>query len=90
MQTSVGIRELKSRLSHFLRRVQAGEIVVITDHGRPVGRIVPYQQTVGERLEQLQAGGLIAWSGEQLATQAPIATARGGHTVADLLLEDRE
>lgn len=38
---SVGIRELKNNLSRYLRRVQAGERVLITDRGRTVAEIRP-------------------------------------------------
>ena len=37
----VGIRDLTARLSEYLRQVKAGETVIITEHGRPIGRIVP-------------------------------------------------
>ncbi len=37
--TSVGIREAKMHFSRLLRQVQEGEEIVITDHGRPVGKI---------------------------------------------------
>src|SRR5204863_5162221 len=36
----MGIRELRDGLSRALRHVQAGEMVEITDHGRPIARIV--------------------------------------------------
>ncbi len=36
----VGIRELKARLSEYLGRVSAGEVITVTDRGRPVARIV--------------------------------------------------
>jgi hypothetical protein len=36
---AVGIRELKSRLSEYLRRVQDGETILITDRGRVVAEI---------------------------------------------------
>lgn len=36
---SVGIRELKNNLSRYLRRVQAGERVLITDRGRTVAEL---------------------------------------------------
>lgn len=90
MQTTTGIRDLKARLSHYLRRVQDGETVIITDRGQPIGQIVPYEQTTEERLEHLRASGLIAWSGGRLGAQAPVAKSRGDQTVAELLLEDRE
>jgi prevent-host-death family protein len=39
IKTSVA--ELKARLSHFLRRVQEGEIVEVASHRHVVARIVP-------------------------------------------------
>ncbi len=37
----VKIADLKSRLSHYLREVRAGEIVTILDRSTPIARIVP-------------------------------------------------
>jgi prevent-host-death family protein len=43
MQTaaSVGAYDAKSRLSELLDRVENGEQIVITRHGKPVARLVP-------------------------------------------------
>jgi prevent-host-death family protein len=38
---TVGIRELKNHLSAYVRRVEAGEIVIVTDRGRVVAELVP-------------------------------------------------
>ena len=40
----VGIRELRQSASAVLRRVAAGETIVVTDRGRPVARILPIAQ----------------------------------------------
>ncbi len=40
MQT-IGIRELKSRLSEVVRAVKAGEHVLVTDRGTVVAELVP-------------------------------------------------
>ena len=37
----VGVRELKARLSEYLRRAQAGARLVVTDRGRPIATIGP-------------------------------------------------
>lgn len=89
-QTEAGIRELKSRLSSILRQVKAGETVVITERGKPIGRIVPIAQSADEQLKHLAEAGLIAWDGAKLQPMAPIARVQGEQTVASLLLEDRE
>ena len=38
MQT-VGIRELKSKLSEYIRRVRRGEVVLVTDRGEVVAEL---------------------------------------------------
>ena len=38
---TVGVRELKNRLSEHLRRVRAGESVLVTDRGEVVAELVP-------------------------------------------------
>ncbi len=38
---TVGIRELKNRLSAYVRKVEAGEVVIVTDRGRVVAELVP-------------------------------------------------
>lgn len=53
-QSPVSIRELKSRLSHYLRLTRKGESVVITDRGVPIGRIVPMGQGLGQRLAAMR------------------------------------
>jgi prevent-host-death family protein len=88
--THVSIRELKSRLSHYLRLTKAGESVVITERGTPIGRIVPVAAPVEERLEAMMQAGLVLWNREKFLPMPPVAKARGRHTVADLLVEDRE
>jgi prevent-host-death family protein len=88
-QSIVSIRELKSRLSHYLQLTRKGQSVVITDRGVPVGRIVPVGQDLGQRIDALRAAGLLQWSGRRLPRRKPVASLKGRRTVAQLLVEDR-
>ena len=48
----VSVRELKNRLSEYLRRASAGEEIVVTSRGKPVGRLVgPGQPSSGPETE---------------------------------------
>lgn len=38
--SAVGIRDLRDHLSAHLERVKAGETLTITEHGKPIARIV--------------------------------------------------
>ena len=49
MSTSVGAFEAKTRLSELLQRVESGEQVTITKHGRPVARLVPIREDAASR-----------------------------------------
>ena len=89
-ETHVGIRELKASLSSYLRRVKAGATLVVTERGKPVGRIVPVRESLEERVRDLVEAEVVAWSGRRLEPIQPVARVRGPRTVADLLLEDRE
>ena len=60
--TSTGIRELKDNLSRFIRRIEAGERIAITAHGRIVAELVPPgAKTKGgpNRFDELIASGVI-------------------------------
>jgi len=46
---SVGLRELKNRLSEYVREVRAGEGVLVTDRGEVVAELLPPGQGMGER-----------------------------------------
>jgi prevent-host-death family protein len=54
------VADLKARLSEYLRAVQAGSEVVVTDRGRPVARLVPARlhATDDERISELVSSGL--------------------------------
>jgi len=48
----IGIAELKSRLSEFLRVVQGGESIAILDRNRAVAHIVPIVERPGLRIRR--------------------------------------
>ena len=89
-EASVGVRELKARLSEYLREVKKGKTIVITEHGKAVGRLIPASLSLEERIEAMRRAGLVSWNGKKLKPMAPVAKMRGPRTVADLLIENRE
>jgi prevent-host-death family protein len=60
--TSTGIRELKDNLSRYIRRIEAGERIAITAHGRVVAELVPpgtRTKRTPTRFDELVASGVI-------------------------------
>ncbi len=88
-QSPISIRELKDRLGHYLRLVRAGESVLITDRGVPVGRIVPIGQHLDQCLAAMCEAGQAQWNGRKLPPRKPVTTLLRQGSVAQLIVEDR-
>lgn len=89
-ERSIGIRQLKSRLSECVRDVKMGATIVVTEHGRRVARIVPETHSLDERLEALKDAGAILWSGRRLRPTRPGVRPRRKPTLAEIVVENRE
>lgn len=59
MEATVGIAELRQNLSRYLRRVERGERLVVTDRNRPVAELGPPPAT-GAALDRLIAEGRVS------------------------------
>ena len=88
-EQTIGVRELKARLSEYLRQVKQGRTLVITERGKPVGRLVPVGQSLELRLKAMVDAGLAEWNGKRLPPMKPLAKLKGGRSIADLIIEDR-
>jgi prevent-host-death family protein len=60
---TAGIRDLKNNLSRYIRRVEAGQRIRITAHGRVVAELVPPGSPAPgagrSRLDELVAAGVV-------------------------------
>ena len=86
---TVGVRELKSNLSRYLKKVQLGEKIVVTDRKKEVAVILPCgKETDEDELLQLIQRGLVHWSGGKPAGM-PSRISLRGKNVSEAVLEDR-
>ena len=60
METTT-VSQLKTALSAYLRRVKTGEEVLITEHGRPIARLLPIGNpvTLSVHLQDMEQKGLL-------------------------------
>jgi prevent-host-death family protein len=82
----VGIRELKSRLSEFVDRAARGQVIRVTERGRPKAILGPLPGQV-ELQRGVDEGWIAAGSGEP-----PVPARRrqrAAMTVQEVLAEDR-
>ena len=91
--TRVGIRDAKIHLSRYLKLVQKGEEVIITDHGKPVGKIVrvaPKDLSLQDRIARLMAQGVLeSRTGEPMRSLPPPLPIPS-NAAQRLLQEDRD
>lgn len=59
MSGTVGVAELRQHLSRYLRRVERGERLLVTDRNRPVAELGP-SATSGADLDRLVAEGRVS------------------------------
>ncbi len=84
----VGVRELRQNLSVYLRRVQAGEALEVTDRGRPVAMLVPLTRpsTAVERL--VASGRASPGEGDLIELGAP--SGQVAERLSEALARERE
>jgi prevent-host-death family protein len=89
METVAGVRDLKNKLSHYLREVKKGRSVMITERGKLVATIVPVQERAAvEKLKQLARSGLGTWRGGKPKGASRSVVVKG-KPVGDIVLEER-
>ncbi len=83
--TRVGIRELKQNASAVIAEVANGEVVTVTDRGRPVAQITPLPSSPLQRL--VDAGRARPARRDPRQLPAPLP---GGGDVSSALAEMRD
>lgn len=93
---TVGIRELKNRLSEYLREVRRGQSVLVTDRGEVVAEFSPPRHGgtdpgVPTALLELAHRGLVTLGnpGDRSLYRAMPRSRRGQRSAAQLLDEER-
>jgi len=86
-RATVGIRELKDRASSIIDRVQDGESITVTKHGRPVAKIV--SAATPPHLASLVADGTVRPSEGSRYLPKPAKLRGSGKSAADYVSEGR-
>ena len=90
--TRVGVREAKIHLSRYLKMVKKGAKVIITDRGKPVGKIIPIEPSelsLSERIQRLEEQGIIEPGSDKSQSKLPAPIPVPDAIAQRLLQEDR-
>lgn len=86
------ISEIKSRLSAYLKKVKAGQAILILDRDQPVARLerVEADAHPEDRLTRLERAGLLRRATHPVSAEALRGPApRASRSVLEALLEER-
>lgn len=93
MPMHVGIREAKARLSALVGRTRRGDVITITDHGRPVAQLVPIpgsELSLEERLLEMERRGQLFPQAAGSSPLPPPLRLGSADLAQQLLQEDRD
>jgi prevent-host-death family protein len=85
---AIGIRELRQQASRYLRDVQRGETIEVTDRGRPVARLVPVPTSGLDALAE--SGRLAPAAGDVLELGPPLRATDGKPLPSEILAALRD
>jgi len=92
MVQKLGVRKLRDGLTRHLGRVRRGARIVITDRGRPIAWLLPFeaeaQDDQAERLNALLSSGHVEPAERQFPPLPPLVAGKGA-LPSDLIGEGR-
>jgi len=93
---TIGVRELKARLSQILREVQRGEVLLVTDRGRVVAELrqpgtgtLLAASTEEQALGRMASGGGLRLAEKKVESYPPSPIRSAPGTANDLLRQER-
>lgn len=86
---ATGVKELKNRLSYFLREVKRGEKILVTERDKVIATIVPVERADEDsKILSLVKEGFAVWKGGKPAGSRHPVKIRG-KAVSEIVIEDR-
>ncbi len=86
---TVGIRELRERLSFYLKQVREGKQIEVTHRGEVIALLVPVKQRKVDRaLLALVEEGIATWAGGKPKGASQPVRGRG-RPLSELIIEER-
>lgn len=86
----VAVRELKTHLSAYLARVQAGETLLVTSNGKPVARLEPIENvSLPPAVEALHQAGRLHGEGRPV-TFGYTVELTPGESISEKIVAERE
>ena len=91
--STVGVKQLKDRLTEYLRHTKHGEEVIVTERGTPIALIQPIRSADKTASREAKLARLAAQGAVTLPKQKPLKRVRlvkvSGKPMSEAIVEDR-
>ena len=91
---TVGIKELKNRLTHYMRLAKAGEEIIVTDRLKPIALIQKIDMVKQPRSEESILAAMASLGSVTLAKKRPLTRFKPvrikGRSASEMIVEDRK
>jgi prevent-host-death family protein len=91
--STVGVKQLKDRLTEYLRHAKQGEEVIVTERGTPIALIQPIKSADKAASLEAKLARLAAQGAVTLPTQKPLKRVRlvkvSGKPISKAVVKDR-
>ncbi|MGE0877288.1 MAG: type II toxin-antitoxin system Phd/YefM family antitoxin [Acidimicrobiia bacterium] len=85
----VGVRELKNHLSSYLDKVKQGDELLITEHGKPIARIVAVDSVTDLRAKLIEEGVIRPATAKRKLPSKTIKLKGDGPSISEMVIEQR-
>jgi prevent-host-death family protein len=90
---TVGIKELKNRLTHYIRLAKSGEDIIVTDRSKPIALIQKIEMVKEPRSEEAILARLAVEGSLTLAKKGAMTRFKPirikGRSASEMIVEDR-
>ena len=91
--STVGVKQLKNRLTEYLAHTKQGEEVIVTQRGTPIALIRPIRSAAKAASREAKLARLAAQGSVTLPTKKPLKRVRlvkvSGKPISRVIVEDR-
>lgn len=89
----VGIKELKKNLSRYVAKMKKGNMITITEYGKPIGKLSKYKDVTDdmpEGLKEMIASGMVTPPKGKLNKNIGKLRKCPGKPLSQMIIEDRQ
>jgi len=87
---NVGVKELRDILSHFLKRVEKGEVIRVLRHAKQIVELRPVNENAEQNLlDRLKERGIVGGGTGRIPPLRTVKNLRPKLPISDFVTEDR-